>query len=393
MNFNKEKLYLSVDNKREAIRIMKEKNSSKSNFLNKFAFSFDGRFVIVLFLVLGCILLLAAINLEGVFPKEFLMIISGGFITSGLFEIILHFSSQSKNLNAFENSISDAKSEILKQLKEKEERDIIVKRMRNDLTKVEVKKENLDGGTITISEQDFDKAADILLDYMHYCVDSTMIYMDSFERNVFIKKGKNALSNCITVETETKITYINFSDKTYIHTVEPQFLIGDGSGNTYKVLSCKKGKDDITDIVKEQLKSCELERDKDKDLYESGLYFEIDIPAYQAMKISYTTEHQMPLTMFYQAKKFNSLCRKVHLKASWDESLMDPQNDYIFRWTMFESREKEHEDPFSKHTALGESFNGTLKLDFDWIKPGNGFALTAGVIDKKFRKEQSRRYD
>lgn len=384
---------MSLVKRSGAIREMKEKNNLKSDSSKKFAFSFDGRFVIVLFLVLGFISLWVAINLKEGFLKELLVVVSGGLITTGLFELILYFSSQLKNLEELNGNIINAKTEVLEKLESKEEKEIITKRMiyaLHNLKKVEGTPSDLGGHVLGDLKRDLGTYADYLLDYMQYSVNPQMVYIDSFVRNVKISKGKINIDTCVQVETDTEVVYVNLSDQPYKFSVNPQFLIGDASGNTYNVKECEEGNRNITVEIQDQIRSCKLREIKGKSLYEDGLKFSIEIPSCTAKRIRYVTTHEMPLEMFYQAKSFNLPCRTISLKAEWSEEFKnDLEKDYIFRWTIFESRYRDHQKVTAKGDKLIENFNEAFGLNCEWFKPGNGFVLTAGFIDKEFKKKQT----
>lgn len=372
---------------------MKEKNKLTSKPLYKFRILYDERFVMAVLFILGFALLYIAIKLDIGVIKECLMVISGGLITTGLFDLTLHFSSESKNLEDLNSNISNVKAEILEQLESKEEKEIITKRMvyaLHNLKKVEGTLSDLGGHVLGDLKRDLDTYADHLLDYMQYSVNPQMVYIDSFVRNVKISKGKINIDTCVQVETDTEVVYVNLSDQPYKFSVNPQFLIGDASGNTYYVEKCEEGDSNITVEIQDQVRSCELRKIEDKPLYEEGLKFSIEIPSCTAKRIRYVTTHEMPLEMFYQAKSFNLPCRTVSLKAEWDKEFKnDLKNDYIFRWTIFESRYHDHEEAYVKGDKLTENFNEAFGLHCEWLKPGNGFVLTAGTIDKEFKKKQT----
>lgn len=338
---------------------------------------FKGSFVLVLLFLVGAFLrfLTSQVNFPAIL-SDLLVVLSDAFVTAAVLDILLSFSNQEELIcgiadglrtyigNLFGNKffagqLSGAAA-CLESLRISED---------SDLTKEQLQETLRDYSTV-------------LAKYAFKCTDP-LVYFDAYKRTVTLSKGSEA--GLVKVFTHTDMTYVNLSDQDYEDTYNPQFLRFDGSGPSYHIVSLSVNGREISDKEKSAINNAALQPESHDSFYESGKKYTATIPKGQITRIIMEAQHEMPISAFYQARTLDIPCRKFDLRANLDNSLFPAGNEssYIFRWTFFENKVNDQSTGHKTPESVTEVRNETVHLCGEYMKPGNGYALTLARLENQ----------
>lgn len=224
----------------------------------------------------------------------------------------------------------------------------------------------------------------ILANYSYYCTDP-LVYIHEYNRKVVLSKG--SAPSLVKVKTITDIVYVNLTDKTYTETFNPQFLIADGGGKTYKIIKFSEDGKDLSKKIDNILAKQKLKPESEGSLYESGKKVAVDIPDHCAKRVHIESTYEVQESAFYQAKVFVLPCMKFLLTAEFDDDFNKKRRrgkkskNYVFRWTFYETKNSAPDERHKKPGEITERENNILRLPGEYMKPGNGYDLTLAIID------------
>lgn len=346
---------------------------------------FEARSVLIVVLVL-CVVIKFIIVYSSIpyFVYNIIDVLCDTFIAATSVNIWLSFTTQSKMIDNFSNQLSSTENNIkdaIDKVYEKQYFDRLLASSNNILSDKDI------SGNTGIKKDEFQgklhQYSSILANYSFYCTDP-LVYIHEYNRKVVLSKG-NAPS-LVEVKTITDIVYVNLTDKTYTETFNPQFLIADGGGKTYKIIKFAEDGKDLSKKIDSILAKQKLQPESEGSLYESGKKVTVDIPNHCAKRIHIESTYEVQESAFYQAKVFVLPCLQFSLTAEFSKNFRKEREEsngkeYVFRWTFYETKNNAPEESFKKPGEITERENCLLRLTGEYMKPGNGYDLTLAIID------------
>lgn len=376
--------YCTYREKRDNITVEKN-NKSLLNLLDMKNINFKGKFVLVLLFVVGILIKVWIYYLPlSPFWSDIIDVLGNSFLTAGILDIFLSFSNL-KDILIRSNKLQT--EEMHKYVDKRYNKSFFTARIahsaiilasdENIVEKSGAKKENL--------QSELEHYSAVLENYVDICTDP-LVYISEFRRNVILRKGEK--DGFVKVHTTTDITYVNLTDAPYDAVENPQFFRFNGSGESYEIICFKVDGEDKTKSVQEVLEHAVLKPETSTSSWESGKKYTEIIPPHKAKKIRCESVYQILSADFYQAKIFVLPCMNFSLDACIDPDCFKRKNtkNYVFRWTVFETKFDCPDRPYKKPEAITE-YNGTIHTASNFMKPGNGYVLTLGMIDKCFMED------
>lgn len=307
------------------------------------------------------------------------------FIAATSVNIWLSFTTQSKMIGSFSNQLSSTEKNIkdaIDKVYEKQYFDRLLAASNSILSSKDI------SGNTGIKKDEFQgklhQYSSILANYSYYCTDP-LVYIHEYNRKVVLSKG--SAPSLVEVKTITDIVYVNLTDKTYTETFNPQFLIADGGGKTYKIIKFLEDGKDLSKKIDNILAKQKLKPESEGSLYESGKKVAVDIPDHCAKRVHIESTYEVQESAFYQAKVFVLPCMKFLLTAEFDDDFNKKRRrgkkskNYVFRWTFYETKNSAPDERHKKPGEITERENNILRLPGEYMKPGNGYDLTLAIID------------